>query len=92
VSALVTATYRRWNADLTAFTRVPLVAHVTQDAGCCGSELCVVWHESTMADMARLGFDGEEYVGAVEAIEARFWELEERACARESVKQRTEAA
>jgi hypothetical protein len=89
---LIVATYHRWNADLAAFTRVPLVAHVAQDAGCCGSEMCVVWHESTMADLAGLGFDAEEYVGAVEAIEARFQESEERACALASVKQRTEAA
>jgi hypothetical protein len=45
-----------------------------------------------MADMARLDFDAEEYVGAIEAIEARFQESEERACARESARQRTEAA
>lgn len=86
---LVVATYRRWNDATGLETPVALVGHVAQDAGhACSSELCVVWHDATIADMDRLGFDAEERAGAVEAMSERFWANEAEAIRVASARQR----
>ena len=80
MARLTVASYRRWDGETLTETPVALVAHVAQDSGdYCTSELCVVWHDATIADMTRLGFDAEERVGAVEAISERFWANEAEA-------------
>ncbi|UOF77356.1 hypothetical protein [Caudoviricetes sp.] len=84
MSRLVVATYRRWS-DATGTERpVVVVARCEQ----IGDDVCVVWDEQTRADMLTLGFDAEEYAGAIEAAEERFWQLEEAACAASYVAQR----
>lgn len=55
---------------------VLLLAHVEQ----CGDDVTVVWTDESRAEMAQLGFDGDEYVGAVEAVEGAFEEEEREAC------------
>lgn len=90
MAKLVVAAYRRWNDETGTETPVALVAHVAQDSGYFfgGSELCVVWHDATLADLRRLEFDAEELVGAVEAVTERFWQNEERAIRRSILRQR----
>ena len=88
MSRLVVACYTRCLAD-GSDQRLALVAHVEQDSGeSCTSELALVWHDATLADFARLEFDAEELVGAVECIEERFWSLEREACRVANVRQR----
>lgn len=86
---LTVCTYRRWNDATGTESHVQLVAHVAQDSGThCDSELCLVWHDQTIADMKRLEFSAEEYLGATEAIEARFNENEREQIRLASVRQR----
>jgi hypothetical protein len=83
---LIVCTYRKWSDATGLETPTALVAHCEQF----GDALCVIWHDATIADMARLGFDAEEYVGAIEAVEERFWQSEEESCRLAGVRQRAE--
>jgi hypothetical protein len=72
-------------------TPVEVTAEVEQF----GDLLLVLWTPETMAALAELRFDGEELVGAQEAIEEAHHQAEREACRVASVKQRmgaTEAA